>query len=258
MTGKHVVGMNKENRSRSALALRSSIFGGQVSTRDSVKFSQMSVGWRCVVEEGRKRGPQSTGVMMMVKKKRSLNEIAAEAVAAQRVASRERAPKERPELAKQSAKERPELAKQSRRLQPQRKQQRQSPAKPVRPTMRGSFYGADQPLPALVPVRQLPSYSDQTDVSDLIDDGSISSDDEWAGELTNLLGSYGAKDFSAVDRQRNHKMQATGEEIFVAEERTLRLAIERDLEERRLVKLQEGRRKERKRRKDQLVLLSTD
>ena len=76
MTGKHVVGMNKENRSRSALALRSSIFGGQVSTRDSVKFSQMSVGWRCVVEEGRKRGPQSTGVMMMVKKKRSLNEIA--------------------------------------------------------------------------------------------------------------------------------------------------------------------------------------
>ena len=205
----------------------------------------------------------------MVKKKRSLNEIAAEAVAAQRVASRERAPKERPELAKQSAKERPELAKQSakerpelakqsRRLQPQRKQQRQSPAKPVRPTMRGSFYGADQPLPALVPVRQLPSYSDQTDVSDLIDDGSISSDDEWAGELTNLLGSYGAKDFSAVDRQRNHKMQATGEEIFVAEERTLRLAIERDLEERRLVKLQEGRRKERKRRKDQLVLLSTD
>ena len=183
----------------------------------------------------------------MVKKKRSLNEIAAEAVAAQRVASRERAPKERPELAKQS-----------RRLQPQRKQQRQSPAKPVRPTMRGSFYGADQPLPALVPVRQLPSYSDQTDVSDLIDDGSISSDDEWAGELTNLLGSYGAKDFSAVDRQRNHKMQATGEEIFVAEERTLRLAIERDLEERRLVKLQEGRRKERKRRKDQLVLLSTD
>ncbi len=60
-----------------------------------------------------------------------------------------------------------------------------------------------------------------------------------------------------MDQQKNYKMQATGEEIFEAERRTLRLGIERDLEERRLLSRSEAgkERKGPRRRKDQLVLI---
>ncbi len=230
-----------------------------MSTRDEVRFRRKPVDWRDIVVEGRGKAPQSTGALAGKKdknKKRTLNEIAAEAVAAQAAGTE----LYRAEPRKQSATDRADPREQSRRKQPvlkqsQRKskpQQHPSPVKSARPKMRGSFYGTDQPLPALVPVRQLPSYSDQTDVSDLIDDGSNSDDGEWAGEFTNLLGSYAAKDFSKVDQQTNYKMQATGEEIFEAEQQTLRLGIERDLEERRLLKLKE---RKRLRRKGQLVLI---
>jgi hypothetical protein len=261
-----VVRGSRENGS--ALALRSSIFGGQLSTREEMRFSRKPVDWRdVVVEERRKQALHSIGVPTEKKKKRSLNEIAAEAVAVQAVGSesdrggKEQLPMKRPKPRKPPGRKESEMMKQLRRKQHQHQQrdlhqqhqQRPSPEKPARPMMRGSFYGTDQPLPALVPVRQLPSYSDQTDVSDLIDDGSLSDDGEWAGEFTNLLGSYAAKDFSKVDRQRNLKMQATGEEIFEAEQRTLRLGVERDLEERRLLQLEAG--KKPKRKKTQLVLI---
>lgn len=254
-----------------------------MSVRDELRFHKL-VDWRdLVAEERRKQASESMAVLAentrqnpntntSTNKKRSLHQIAAEAVAAQAVQAPV-APVAQTELLsraepkKESPTDQAEPRKDPRRKQPvlplkgsQRRSQpqEQQPVKSARPKMRAfSFYGKDQPLPALVPVRQLPSYSDQTDVSDLIDDGSNSDDGEWAGEFRNLLGSYAEKDFSKVDQQKNYKMQATGEEIFEAERRTLRLGIERDLEERRLLSRSEAgkERKGPRRRKDQLVLI---
>ena len=286
MTEKRVVGAgdagganrgNRGNRgNRSALALRSSIFGGPLSVRDELRFHKL-VDWRdLVAEERRKQASESMAVLAentrqnpntSTNKKRSLHQIAAEAVAAQAVQApvaqtellsraepKKESPTDQADPRKESRRKQPVLKRSQRRSQPQEQQ----PVTSARPKMRAfSFYGKDQPLPALVPVRQLPSYSDQTDVSDLIDDGSNSDDGEWAGEFRNLLGSYAEKDFSKVDQQKNYKMQATGGGIFEAERRTLRLGIERDLEERRLLSRSEAgkERKGPRRRKDQLVLI---
>lgn len=247
-----------------------------MSVRDELRFHKL-VDWRdLVAEERRKQASESMAVLAentrqnpntSTNKKRSLHQIAAEAVAAQAVQApvaqtellsraepKRESPTDQADPRKESRRKQPVLKRSQRRSQPQEQQ----PVKSARPKMRAfSFYGKDQPLPALVPVRQLPSYSDQTDVSDLIDDGSNSDDGEWAGEFRNLLGSYAEKDFSKVDQQKNYKMQATGEEIFEAERRTLRLGIERDLEERRLLSRSETgkERKGPRRRKDQLVLI---
>ncbi len=247
-----------------------------MSVRDELRFHKL-VDWRdLVAEERRKQASESMAVLAentrqnpntSTNKKRSLHQIAAEAVAAQAVQApvaqtellsraepKKESPTDQADPRKESRRKQPVLKRSQRRSQPQEQQ----PVTSARPKMRAfSFYGKDQPLPALVPVRQLPSYSDQTDVSDLIDDGSNSDDGEWAGEFRNLLGSYAEKDFSKVDQQKNYKMQATGEEIFEAERRTLRLGIERDLEERRLLSRSEAgkERKGPRRRKDQLVLI---
>ena len=101
MTEKRVVGAgdagganrgNRGNRgNRSALALRSSIFGGPLSVRDELRFHKL-VDWRdLVAEERRKQASESMAVLAentrqnpntSTNKKRSLHQIAAEAVAA--------------------------------------------------------------------------------------------------------------------------------------------------------------------------------
>lgn len=242
-----------DERSRSRLASRSSIFGGSLSTRDEARmFGGMAQGWRSLFggSFGRSSEPQPART-----KRRSLNEIAVEAMAKN---DREgsKATENRP-----SNTERRKTAGETQRTRattrplPARKPtlHRQMPSPPSppkrRPQFKGTFYGEDhQPECALRPIPVEPTYSEQSDLEDLIDDEDVGTDDgEWTDELMKLLGSYAGRDFTRVDAQRNFKMQATTAEIFEAERKTAKIGKEVDKRERKLM------RSEKRKEKDQIV-----
>ncbi len=97
---------------------------------------------------------------------------------------------------------------------------------------RGTFYGEAMPPSALQPVPQRPSYSDESDIESLIDDGDIDVEDVgWVGELMHTLGSYATKDFSKIDAQRDFKMQASFDQIMDEEHQTAKIGIDVDRRE---------------------------
>ena len=246
---------------KTRLASRSSIFGGSLSTRDAVRFGGKTC-WRDTIDQ------VPVYAAPAPKKRRSFKEIVSEAMVdrstsngvanltpdagARRDATQARkVAQSRPCQRKTPVRQKPPPPK------PQKLGQLPRPVSqgPVRPQMKGTFYGSSQPMPALVPVREMPSYSDQTDLSDLIDDGALSDDGEWASEFVDYLGSYAVKDFSAIDSQRNNKMQATGEEIFEAEKRTLKIAKEVDLRELQRERMEETFRGKRRKNTERVVII---
>jgi len=109
---------------------------------------------------------------------------------------------------------------------------------PIRPRMKGTFYGEDQPPAALQPIPMMPSYSDESDCDSLIDDDDVDVEDvAWVGELMNTLGDYARRDFSHIDSQRDRRMQTSFDQIMREEQSTLNIAIETDKREARKLAL---------------------
>ena len=121
---------------------------------------------------------------------------------------------------------------------------------PIRPRMKGTFYGEDQPPAALQPIPVMPSYSDQSDCDSLIDDADADVEDvAWVGELMNTLGDYATRDFSHIDSQRDRRMQTSFDQIMREEESTLNIAIKTDKREARKLALASKKMKKKKKKK---------
>ena len=248
------------SRSLSRLATRVSIFGGSLSTRDETRHDvvEMARNWRQIKAEPR-LAPPPANANPKREKKRTLKDIAEEAMAKNGSANdsanananngsagvravtterrRDPDPPRHPRPAtRQKASPRPAPSFST--------AINLGPRKPTKLTFKGTFYGLQQPECALQPIR-VQNYDDESDLEDLIDDGDektgVSDDGTWAAELAGLLGSYAERDFSAVDRARNYKMQASTEEILHAEAVTAKIGREVDRRERKKIRAVERR-----------------
>lgn len=252
----------ERSRSLSRLATRVSIFGGSLSTRDETRHDvvEMARNWRQIKAEPR-LAPPPANANPKKEKKRTLKDIAEEAMAknenengsanANNGSAGDRPVTERRDPAPPEPRHpRPAGRPATRRKASPRPAPSfntaidPGPWKPTKLTFKGTFYGSQQPECALQPIR-VQNYDDESDLEDLIDDGDektgVSDDGTWAAELAGLLGSYAERDFSAVDRARNYKMQASTEEILNAEAVTAKIGREVDRRERKKIRAEERR-----------------